>query len=108
MYFLRYLKRVPFLKDICSALQLVWVDGGYRGEELINYVQKLWKWIWQVVLRTDKQKGFILLPRRWVVERTFAWLINARRLSKDYEKNRRNSQSMVYLAMISILIRRLT
>ena len=108
MYFLRYLKRVPLLKDICSRLQLIWVDGGYRGEDLINYVQKLWKWIWQVVLRTQEQKGFKLLPRRWVVERTFAWISNARRLSKDYEKNRRNSQSMVYIAMLSILIRRIT
>jgi len=56
---------------------LVWVDGGYRGEDLLNYVEKLWQWVWQVVLRTDQEKGFKILPRRWVVERTFAWLLNA-------------------------------
>lgn len=107
MQLLRYIKRVPVLKDLCSRLKLIWVDGGYRGDDLKNYVKRLWGWIWQVVLRTDKEKGFKILPRRWVVERTFAWVLNARRLSKDYEKNRRNSQSMVYLAMLPVLIRRL-
>jgi putative transposase len=68
--------------------------------------KNLWGWCWQVVLRSDNQKGFKVLPRRWVVERTFAWLLQARRLNKDYEKNRRNSQSMVYLAMIALLLKR--
>ncbi len=107
MQLLRYIKRVACLKDLCQNIKLVWVDGGYRGEDLRNYVQKVWGWIWQVVLRTDKEKGFKILPRRWVVERTFAWILNARRLSKDYEKNRRNSQSMVYLAMLPLMLNRI-
>lgn len=107
MQLLRYIKVVPCLRELCEGIRLVWVDGGYRGEDLLRYVQKLWNWTWQVVLRTDNEKGFKLLPRRWVVERTFAWLLHARRLNKDYEKNRKNSQSMVYLAMISILLNRL-
>lgn len=107
MFLLRYIKRVPCLYQLCKDIKLVWVDGGYRGEGLAAYVENLWGWIWQVVLRTDTDKGFKILPRRWVVERTFAWILNARRLSKDYEKNRRNSQSMVYLAMLPLLINRL-
>jgi putative transposase len=107
MQLLRYSKLVPCVYELCKDIKLVWVDGGYRGEDLVDYVENLWGWIWQVVLRTDKQKGFKLLPRRWVVERTFAWILNARRLNKDYEKNRRNSQSMVYLAMIPLMFNRL-
>ncbi len=107
MQLLRYIKVVPCLRQLCSRIQLVWVDGGYRGEDLLNYVQKLCNWSWQVVLRNDDQKGFKVLARRWVVERTFAWILNARRLNKDYEKSRRNSQSMVYLAMMPVLLNRL-
>ena len=104
---LRYIKPVSCLRELCLQIKLVWVDGGYRGEDLLNYVEKLWQWVWQVVLRTDQEKGFKILPRRWVVERTFAWLLNARRLNKDYEKNRKNSQSIVYLAMFPLLLNRL-
>ena len=104
---LRYIKCVPGLRALCGRIQLVWADGGYTGAALIDYVRQLWGWTWQIIKRSDQAKGFQLLPRRWVVERTFAWLLNARRLSKDYEKKRRNSQSMVYIAMLPILLRRL-
>ena len=107
MHLLRYIKAVACLRHLCERIKLVWVDGGYRGADLADYVAKLWQWTWQVVLRNDDQRGFRLLPRRWVVERTFAWLLNARRLNKDYEKSRRNSQSMVYLAFMPILLNRL-
>jgi putative transposase len=107
MQLLYYIKHNPHLRELCQRIKLVWVDGGYRGDDLLKYVKKLWNWTWQVVLRTDEQKGFVILPRRWVVERTFAWLLNARRLNKDYEKTRRNSQSIVYLAMLPILLNRL-
>lgn len=108
MQLLRYIKRAPCLADIGKNIQLVWVDGGYRGQQLLDYVKQLWGWTWQVVLRTDQLKGFKILPRRWVVEPTFAWLLQARRLNKDYEKNRRNSQSMVYLAMLSVMLKPLS
>lgn len=104
---LRYLHRSFNLRGLCSRIKLVWVDGGYRGEDLKQFVQKLWNWTWQVVLRTNDKKSFKVLPRRWVVERTFAWLSHSRRLSKDYEKNRINAQSILYIAMITILIKRL-
>ncbi len=58
------------LKKLCSRIELVWVDGGYEGDELYDWVAKLTGWIWRVVKRNDQQKGFVLLPRRWVVERT--------------------------------------
>jgi putative transposase len=102
---LRYLMWVPYLQDLCRRIKLVWVDGGYRGTDLVGYVKRLWGWCWQVVHKEQNQ-GFSVLPRRWVVERTFAWLLNARRLNRDYEYNRKNSQSMVYLAMIALLARR--
>ena len=106
MHLLRYIKRISCLSQLCSTIKLVWVDGGYRGDELINYAKKLWNWCWEVVLRSDDVKGFKVLPRRWVVERTFAWILHSRRLNKDYEKNRRNSQSMVYIAMMIIMLKR--
>lgn len=105
MQLLRYIRRVPYLKDLCRRIKLVWVDGGYRGADLIEYVHQLWRWCWQVVYKSE-HKGFKVLPRRWVVERTFAWMLNARRLTRDYEYNRRNSQSMVYIAMIALMIKR--
>ena len=108
MQLLRYLKVIPCLRSLCERIELVWVDGGYRGASLRNYVRILWGWTWQVVLRSDDQQGFKVLPRRWVVERTFAWILNARRLSMDYEKTRKNSQSMVYLAILPLMIRRAT
>lgn len=106
MKLLEYIKKVDCLKDLCSQIELVWADGGYRGEELINWVKDLWNWTWTIVLRTDNQKGFKVLPRRWVVERTFSWFYQSRRLSKDYEKNVVNSQSMCYIAMIKIMANR--
>jgi putative transposase len=106
MKLLEYIKAVKCLSKLCRRIKLVWVDGGYRGEDLSNWVWQLWGWVWQVVLRSDEAKGFVLLPRRWVVERTFAWFNHARRLSKDYEFNPTHSQSMIYIASIRIMINR--
>lgn len=87
-------------------LQLIWADGGYAGK-LIDWVKELGGWVLQIVRRPDDVKGFVLLPRRWVVERTFGWLGRYRRLSKDYEERTESSESMVYLAMINLMSRRL-
>ena len=96
-----------WLTKLCGRIQLVWADGGYQGEELANWVSHLLKWTWQVVMRNDDIKGFVVIPKRWVVERTFAWLSFNRRLSKDYEKHTQNSESMIYLAMIQLMLKRL-
>jgi putative transposase len=106
MKLLGYIKSVDCLKELCGRIELVWADGGYRGEELINFVKELCHWTWEVVLRTDDQKGFKVIPKRWVVERTFAWFTQSRRLNKDYEKKVENSQAMCYIAMIKLMAKR--
>lgn len=87
-------------------LKLIWADGGYGGNPFRLWVKETFNWIWEVVKRSDDVKGFKVLPRRWVVERTFGWLNNYRRLSKDYEELTETSESFIYLAMCHILVRR--
>jgi putative transposase len=87
------------------SLQLIWADGGYAGA-LIDWVKTTCGWVLQTVLRPVGVKGFIVLPRRWVVERTFAWLSRYRRLSKDYEYLTTVSETMILVAMIHIMARR--
>ncbi len=65
------------------------------------------RFILQPVVGTEAQKGFVLLPRRWVVERTFAWLGRCRRLSKDYERSAASSEAFVHIAMTRLMLRRL-
>lgn len=87
-------------------LRLIWADGGYAGK-LIDWVHKNCSWTLEIVKRSDNAKGFQVLPRRWVVERTFAWLGRYRRLSKDYETLTETSEAMIYAAMVRLMIRRL-
>jgi putative transposase len=90
-----------------ERLALIWADGGYHGQPMIDWVFNLAGWLFEVVKRSDDAQGFVILPRRWVVERTFAWLGNYRRLSKDYEVLPKNSEAMIYAAMVHIMLRRL-
>jgi putative transposase len=94
------------IKNDLPRLELAWADGSYAGE-LIEWVKRECGWILEIVKRNDDVKGFKLLPHRWVVERTFGWLGRFRRMSKDYEFHPETSESMVYLAMINIMVRRL-
>lgn len=87
------------------TLQLIWADGGYAGT-LVDWVLTTCGWVLQTVLRPAGVKGFVLLPRRWVVERTFAWLSRYRRLSKDYEYLTSVSETMIVIAMIHVMARR--
>lgn len=89
-----------------ERLQKIWVDGNYRGA-LAEWLQHFHDVILEVVERPSDQKGFILLPRRWVVERSFAWLDGYRRLTKDFEYYTENSEGWIYLASIHRLLRRL-
>lgn len=107
MSLLEKIYKSKLLKRLCSRIELVWVDAGYEGDELYDWVAKLTGWIWRVVKRSDGVKGFTLLPRRWVVERTFAWLSFNRRLSKDYEQLTRNSEAAIYVATLPLLLNRL-
>jgi transposase len=106
MQMLQRIKQTSPLAQICNRIKLVWADGGYQGNELAQFVLELWNWIWTIVKRKEEQKGFEVLPRRWVVERTLGWFNYRRRLSKDYEINTTHSESMIYLAMISIIVKR--
>jgi putative transposase len=95
------------LNGSCKKLRRLWVDGGYRGPSLATWVTARFRFVLQVVLRREEQPGFVVLPRRWVVERTFAWLNLHRRLSKDYEVLTDNSEAMIYIAMTRLMLRRL-
>ena len=88
-------------------LQLLWADGGYGGQPFVDWVKATFGWIWEVVKRNADVKGFHVLPRRWVVERTFGWLNNYRRLSKEYEELSNTSETFIYIAMSHIMLRRL-
>jgi putative transposase len=94
-------------KSLWPRLQLVWADGGYAGK-LVDWTWSVCGWILQIVKRSDDAKGFVVLPRRWVVERTFAWLSNYRRLSRDYEFRPETGEAMAQVAMIHVMLRRLT
>jgi len=88
-------------------MQPVWADGGYAGQ-LIGWAWNLCRWVLEIVKRTDDVKGFKLLPKRWVVERTFSWLSNYRRSSRHYEYWDETGEAMIHLAMIHVMVRRLT
>ena len=87
-------------------IRLVWADGGYTGQ-LVSRAKQCWGFVLEIIKRTDDLKGFQLLPRRWVVERPFAWLGRYRRLSKDYEYYPDSSETMIYLAMSLLMARRI-
>jgi putative transposase len=92
-----------------KRLRLIWAAGNYSGK-LIEWVRGLRKWgkvKLEIVERREGVKGFEVLPRRWVVERTFGWLVKCRRLSKDYEQLRQTSEAMIRVAMIGLMVRRL-
>lgn len=88
----------------CARLRIIRVDSAYAGQ-LVEWVRKLCGWTLEVIRRTSR--GFVVLPKRWVVERTFAWLYKYRRLSKDYEYLPESSESYIYIAMIHLMVRRL-
>ncbi|ABH00382.1 transposase (plasmid) [Rhodococcus jostii RHA1] len=89
-----------------STISLVWADGGYAGR-LIDWSKRVVSLTVQVVKRTDDVKGFRVLPRRWVVERTFAWICKHRRCVRDYETRPDHHEAIVYIAMIATMSRRL-
>ena len=87
-------------------LQLIWADGAYAGQ-LIDWTRAFGGWLLEIVRRPPDSHQFEVLPRRWVVERTFAWLGRCRRLSKDYEALPETSEAWVHIAMIHLMLRRL-
>ena len=90
-----------------DTVKKIWADGTYKGEEFIQWVKEQFDCVLEVVKKQNTGKGFEVLPRRWVVERTFAWLGRSRRLSKEYERKPTSSAGQVYLASSRLMLRRL-
>jgi len=88
-----------------ASLHKLWADGGYAGQ-LIEWVREHLDAVLEIVQRDPAHQGFCVLPRRWVVERSFAWFGRYRRLSKDYEQLTASSEAMIYLASIHTMLKR--
>jgi len=84
-------------------LKRIWADGAYAS--IVEKVRKNFGWIVDIVLRSDTAKGFVVLPRRWVVERTFGWLGRYRRLARDFEHTTSSSENLVYIASIRRMLK---
>lgn len=93
-------RRFPWLRH-------VFADGGYAGDKLRNALKDHGEWTLEIIKRSDTAKGFEVLPRRWVVERTFAWLNRCRRLAKDWERSIESSTAWANIASIRMLTRRI-
>jgi putative transposase len=91
--------------DFLPRLKLVWADAGYAGQ-LIGWVFEMCHWLLEIVKRPSETR-FVLVKKRWIVERTFGWIGKYRRLSKDYEHFTDSSESMIYIAMIQLMLHRL-
>jgi putative transposase len=94
------------LDDQFPRLEKIWADGGYAGK-LVDWAKEIGQWVLEIVKRPETAVGFEVLPHRWIVERTFAWLGRFRRLSKDYEVLIETSEAMIRIAMIRLMVRRL-
>jgi putative transposase len=84
----------------------IWADAGYTGA-LVEWLSEEAGWTLEIVAKPPKTTTFVVVPKRWIVERTFAWLGKCRRLSKDYEHSIASSTALIRLAMIGLMLRRL-
>lgn len=100
------LEKLAEQEEIIKRLKLIWADGSYRGD-LIAWIKDCFGWKLEIVEKAKTQSGFQVLPKRWIVERTFAWLVRQRRLARDYERFPQTSESFIYAAMVRLMIRRL-
>jgi putative transposase len=98
---------IPALFLLLDGVKKIWADGAYSGAELIAWVKAQFDCVLEVVEKKKPVNGFQVVPRRWVVERTFAWLSRYRRLNRDYERNPKSSESMVYVASSRLMLRQL-
>jgi transposase len=95
-------------RSLYPWLRHVFADGGYAGDKLRNALKGKGEWTIEIVKRSDAAKGFVLLPRRRVVERTFAWIGRCRRLAKDFDATIESAVAWLLIAHIRRLVRRLT
>jgi putative transposase len=94
-------------KPVSPRLERVWADSAYGRNGLPEWVAKACGWTLEVVSRPAGARGFVVVPRRWTVERTLAWIGRNRRLSKDYEELAETTEAWVYAAMVRLMLRRL-
>lgn len=94
------------LKGLHPRLKRIWADGGYAGK-LVAWTKSFGGWILDIVKRSDDVVGFTVLPKRWIVERTFAWIGRYRRMSKDYEVLPESSENMILISLINLMLHRL-
>jgi len=97
---------LALVRERFSTITLVWADGGYTGR-LVSWAHTVLALTLTIVKRTDDTTGFVVLPRRWVVERTFGWLMRYRRLVRDYERRPAHHEAMVLWATVAIMTRQL-
>jgi putative transposase len=95
------------LKERFRRLKVIFADSAYGRNDLPECVRQAFGWLLQTVLRPVDVKGFVVLPKRWIVERTFGWPGRYRRHSEDYERNTASSEAMIYIAMTHVMLRRL-
>ncbi len=98
-------ERLAHLLPRCRRLRKLWADQGYRG--LAEWLQREYGVELEIVSHAPEQRGFVVLPRRWVVERSLGWFSRCRRLAKEYEHLAASSLAMIYLAACHLLLKRL-
>jgi transposase len=98
---------ITSIRRLYPWLRHLFADGGYAGEKLTAALANLGSWTIEIIKRSDTAKGFQVLPRRWVVERTLAWLGRCRRLAKDFEATIASAEAWIFIASIRLLIRRM-
>ncbi|HEY9825479.1 MAG TPA: IS5 family transposase [Stenomitos sp.] len=101
------LSKVNQERERFPRLARIWVDRGFSGEDFMRWVIDAFRWILDTVLRPQGAEDFVLLPKRWVVERTYGWLHWYRRLNVDYEHLPTSSEALIHIAMIRLMLRRL-
>ncbi len=96
-----------YLRGRFSRLRTLFADAGYGGAPLTEWMRNFGGWVLEIVRGIKGQDGFVVQPKRWIVERTFAWLGRCRRLSKDYEALPATSEAWIHVAMIHLMLKRL-
>lgn len=95
------------MRDLYGRLRIIWADSAYARNDLPAWAEKRFGWLIQAVRRPFGVRGWVVLPKRWIVERTFAWIGRCRRHGKDYERTVESSEAMIKIAMIHLMLRRL-
>jgi transposase len=94
-------------RALFAFIQVIFADGAYQGQATAAAIGQIGQWQLSIVQRSDPAKGFVVLPKRWIVERTLAWLSRCRRLLRNYEHRIETAVAFVRLAMIRLMLRRL-